>query len=63
MAMYPRGARPNRWQSLHMVCKYRDHHTPVYPLRRLATAAERGHRAKMRFTKSFWDCLETVATS
>ena len=51
MTMYPRGARPNRWQSLHMVCKYRDHHKPVYPLRRLATAAERGHRAKMRFTK------------
>ncbi|PYZ32412.1 hypothetical protein DNK77_09220 [Enterobacter cloacae complex sp.] len=61
--MYPKGARPNRWQSLHMVCKYRDHHKPVYPLRRLATATERGHRAKMRFTKSFWDCLETVATS
>ena len=59
----PEGARPNRWQSLHVVCKYRDHHKPVYPLRRLATATERGHRAKMRFTKSFWDCLETVATS
>lgn len=42
MTMYPRGARPNRWQSLHMVCKYRDHHKPVYPLRRLATATERG---------------------
>ena len=53
MTMYPKGARPNRWQSLHMVCKYRDHHKPVYPLRRLATATERGHRAKMRFTKSF----------
>lgn len=31
MTMYPKGARPNRWQSLHMVCKYRDHHKPVYP--------------------------------
>ena len=51
--MYPRGARPNRWQSLHMVCKYRDHHKPVYPLRRLATAIERGYRAKMHFTESF----------
>lgn len=48
----PEGARPNRWQSLHVVCKYRDHHKPVYPLRRLATATEWGHRAKMRFTKS-----------
>ncbi|EFD0900278.1 hypothetical protein FER13_11620 [Escherichia coli] len=38
-----------------MVCKYRDHHKPVYPLRRLATATERGHRAKMRFTKSLRD--------
>ncbi|EFK75703.1 hypothetical protein HMPREF1621_01646 [Escherichia coli A25922R] len=36
-----------------MVCKYRDHHKPVYPLRRLATATEWGHRAKMRCTKSF----------
>ncbi len=53
MTMYPKGARPNHWQSLHMVCKYRDHHKPVYPLRRLATATERRHRAKMRFTKSF----------
>ncbi|NCH14901.1 hypothetical protein EHJ08_12170 [Cronobacter sakazakii] len=63
MTMYPRGARLNRWQSLHMICKYRAHHKPVYPLRRLATATERGHRTKMRFTKSFWDCLETVAMS
>lgn len=42
MTIYPRGARPNRWQSLHMVCKYRDHLKPVYPLRLLATATERG---------------------
>lgn len=42
MTVYPKGARPNRWQSLHMVCKYRDHHKPVYPLRRLATATEWG---------------------
>ncbi|MEJ1604797.1 hypothetical protein SMA83_28675, partial [Escherichia coli] len=28
----PEGARPNRWQSLHMVCKYQNHHKPVYPL-------------------------------
>lgn len=45
MTMYPKGARPNHWQSLHMVCKYRDHHKPV--------STERGHRAKLRFTKSF----------
>jgi len=51
--MYPKGAKPNRWQSLHMACKYRDHHKPVHPLQRLATATEREHRAKMRFTKSF----------
>ena len=30
----PEGARPNRWQSLHVVCKYRDHHKPVYSLQR-----------------------------
>lgn len=28
----PEGARPNRWQSLHFVCRYEHHHKPVYPL-------------------------------
>lgn len=63
MTMYPRGARPNRWQSLNTVCKYHGHHKPVYPQRRLATATERGHRAKMRLTKSFWDCLGMLDAS
>lgn len=50
MTMNPKGARPNCWQSLHMVCKYCNNHKPVYPLRSLAKATERGHRAKMRLT-------------
>lgn len=29
----PEGARPNRWQSLHVVCRY-EHHKPVYSLQR-----------------------------
>mgnify|MGYP007008943919 CR=1 FL=1 len=39
--MYPRGGEVEPLASLHMVYKYRDHHKPVYPLRRHATAAER----------------------
>ena len=30
----PEGARPNRWQSLHFVCRYEHHHKPVYSLQR-----------------------------
>ena len=30
----PEGARPNRWQSLHIVCRYEHHHKPVYSLQR-----------------------------
>lgn len=53
MTMYPRGAKPNRWQSLNMVCKYRDHHKPVYPLRRLATETERDIGPKCAILKVF----------
>jgi hypothetical protein len=48
------GTRPNRWQRLHMVCKYRVHHKPVYFQRHLA-AIEQGNRDKMHFTKSLQD--------
>ena len=60
MTMYPRGARPNRWQSLHMVCKYlaplhfaRSVTTikPVYSLQRHHDVWHVGASAKMRFTE------------
>lgn len=50
--MYPRGMRPNRWQIMHMVCKYRDRHKPIYPP--VSRDGDRtGASDKMRFTKSF----------
>lgn len=48
----PEGARPNRWQSLHMVCKYQNHHKPVYSLQRHLDVWHVGASAKMRFTES-----------
>ena len=51
--MYLRGTRPNRWQILPMVCKCRDLHKPVYPLRRLATATEWGIGLKYAALKVF----------
>lgn len=53
MTMYPKGARPNRWQSLHMVCKYRDRHKPIYPLRCFRDGDRTGASGKMRFPKVF----------
>lgn len=48
----PEGARPNRWQSLHVVCKYHNHHKPVYSLQRHLDVWHVGASAKMRFTES-----------
>ncbi|HFE4599426.1 TPA: hypothetical protein ACF26J_001056, partial [Klebsiella quasipneumoniae subsp. similipneumoniae] len=50
----PEGARPNRWQSLHFVCRYEHHHKPVYPLQRHHDVWHVGASAKMRFTESVW---------
>lgn len=59
MTMYPRRARPNRWQSLHMLCEYRDHHKPIYPLPRFATVTERGIGLKCASLK-FWGLFRDV---
>jgi hypothetical protein len=50
----PEGARPNRWQSLHIVLQVRYHHKPVYSLQRHLDVWHVGASAKMRFTVSVW---------
>ncbi len=63
----PEGARPNRWQSLHVVCKYHDHHKPVYSLQRHldvwhvgASAKNALHCKVMRINARIRLCLHVV---
>ena len=58
--MYPKGARPNRWQSLHVVCKDHNHHKPVYSLQRHRDVWHVGASAKMRFTESFQEWFSAI---
>lgn len=59
ITVYPLGINPpgawlRRWQSLHLVCKYHDHHkTCLSSATSSRRVALRGHRAEMHFTKSF----------
>ena len=48
----PEGARPNRWQSLHFVCRYEHHHNLFIPCNVISDVWHVGASAKMRFTES-----------
>lgn len=58
----PEGARPNRWQSLHFVCRYEHHHKPVYSLQRHRDVWHVGASAKnaLHCKRLVWS-LETAA--
>ena len=63
----PEGARPNRWQSLHFVCRYEHHHKPVYSLQRHldvwhvgASAKNALHCKVMRINARIRLCLHVV---
>lgn len=58
----PEGARSNRWQSLHVVCEYHNHHKPVYSLQRHRDVWHVETSAKNTFHWKYLVCgLETMA--